>query len=149
MMAAGIEGVIEALEDYRFDGAVIVHRESLQLFKPAFVEFLSKLRFTGSIRALPEGTIYFPGEPVAEIRAPLIEAQLVETLVLNQLGFASVVATKAARCFAVAGGTRPVAFGPRRTQGADAALIAARSSYMAGFPGAANVLSGKRYGVPG
>ena len=148
MIAAGIERLAEALESYCFDSAAIGHLESLNLFKPAFLEFLSKLRFTGSIRALPEGTIYFAGEPLAEIRAPLIEAQLIETLALNQLGFASVVATKAARCFAVAGGRRLVDFGPRRTQGADASLIAARSSYMAGFHGTANVLAGKRYGVP-
>jgi nicotinate phosphoribosyltransferase len=148
MIAAGIERLAEALEDYRFDSAAIEHLRSLQLFKPAFLEFLSTLRFTGSIRAIPEGTIYFPGEPIAEIRAPLIEAQLIETLALNQLGFASIVATKAARCFAVAGGRRLVDFGPRRTQGADASLIAARSSYMAGFHGTANVLAGKRYGIP-
>jgi nicotinate phosphoribosyltransferase len=148
MVAAGIERLIEALEEYRFDAAAIEHLESLKLFKPAFLEFLSTLRFTGSIRALPEGTIYFPGEPIAEIRAPLIEGQLIETLALNQLGFASIVATKAARCFAVAGGRRLVDFGPRRAQGADASLIAARSSYMAGFHGTANVLAGKRYGVP-
>ena len=148
MIAAGIERLAEALEEYRFDGAAIEHLESLKLFKPAFLEFLSTIRFTGSIRALPEGTIYFPGEPIAEIRAPLIEGQLVETIALNQLGFASVVATKAARCFAVAGGRRLVDFGPRRAQGADASLIAARSSYMAGFHGTANVLAGKRYGIP-
>ena len=101
-----------------------------------------------SIRALPEGTIYFAGEPIVEIRAPLIEAQLIETLALNQLGFASIAATKAARCFAVAGGRRLVDFGPRRAQGTDASLIAARSSYLAGFHGTANVLAGKRYGIP-
>jgi nicotinate phosphoribosyltransferase len=148
MLAAGIERLIEALEEYRFDAAAIEHLDSLHLFKPPFLEFLSRLRFTGSVRALPEGTIYFPGEPIAEIRAPLIEAQLVETLALNQLGFASIVATKAARCFAVAGGRRLVDFGPRRAQGADASLIAARSSYLAGFHGTANVLAGKRYGIP-
>src|SRR5260370_21256528 len=110
--------------EYRYVGGSIEHLDWLLLFKPACLEFLSKLRFTGSIRALHEGTIYFAGEPVVEIRAPLIEAQLIETLVLNQLGFASVVATKAARCFAVAGGRRLVDFGPRRTKGADAALTA-------------------------
>jgi nicotinate phosphoribosyltransferase len=148
MIAAGIERLAEALEEYRFDGPAIEHLGSLQLFKPAFLEFLSTLRFTGSVRAIPEGTIYFPGEPIVEIRAPLIEAQLVETIALNQLGFASIIATKAARCFAVAGGRRLVDFGPRRAQGADASLIAARSSYMAGFHGTANVLAGKRYGIP-
>ena len=148
MVAAGIERLAEALEEYRFDAAAIEHLESLQLFKTEFLEFLSKLRFTGSIRALPEGTIYFAGEPIIEVRAPLIEGQLIETLALNQLGFASIVATRAARCFVVAGGRRLLDFGPRRAQGADAALIAARSSYLAGFHGTANVLAGKRYGIP-
>src|SRR5260370_6421021 len=134
--------------EYRYVGGSIEHLDWLLLFKPACLEFLSKLRFTGSIRALPEGTIYFAGEPVAEVRAPVIVGQLIETIVLIQLGFASVVASKAARCFAVAGGRRLVDFGPRRTQGADASLIAARSSYMAGFHGTANVLAGKRYGIP-
>src|SRR5271168_4676698 len=148
MIAAGVERLAEALEQYRFDDAAIEHLASLKLFKPEFLDYLSKLRFTGSIRALPEGTIYFAGEPILEVRAPLIEAQLIETLVLNQLGFASIVATKAARCFAVAGGRRLLDFGPRRADGADASLIAARSSYLAGFHGTANVLAGKRYGIP-
>jgi len=148
MIAAGVERLAEALEQYRFDAAALEHLDSLKLFKREFLEYLSKLRFTGSIRALPEGTIYFAGEPILEIRAPLIEGQLLETLVLNQIGFASIVATKAARCFAVAGGRRLVDFSPRRAQGADASLIAARSSYLAGFHGSSNVLAGKRYGIP-
>jgi nicotinate phosphoribosyltransferase len=148
MIATGVERLAEALEQYRFDAASLEHLESLKLFKGEFLQYLSNLRFTGSIRALPEGTIYFAGEPIIEIRAPLIEGQLIETIVLNQLGFASIVATKAARCFAVAGGRRLVDFSPRRTQGADASLIAARSSYLAGFHGSSNVLAGKRYGIP-
>ena len=148
MIAAGVERLIEVLEEYRFDADAIAHLESLQLFKPEFLDYLSKLRFTGTVRAIPEGTIYFANEPMLEVRAPLIEAQLIETLVLNQLGFASIAATKAARCFSVAGGRRLVDFGPRRAQGADAALIAARSAYIAGFHGSANVLAGKRYGIP-
>jgi nicotinate phosphoribosyltransferase len=148
MVAAGVERLIEAIEEFHFDAAAIAHLESLKLFKPEYLHHLSTLRFTGSVRALPEGTIYFAGEPILEVRAPLIEAQLLETLVLNQTGFASIVATKAARCFAVAGGRRLVDFGPRRAQGADASLIAARSSYLAGFHGTASVLAGKRYGIP-
>jgi nicotinate phosphoribosyltransferase len=148
MIAAGVERLLEALEEYSFNAEALAHLESLKLFEPAFLEFLSKLRFTGSVRALPEGTIYFANEPILEIRAPLIEGQLLETLILNQLGYASVVATKAARCFAVAGGRRLVDFGPRRAHGADASLIAARSSYLAGFHGSASVLAGKRYGIP-
>jgi len=148
MIAAGLERLLEALEEYRFDEAAIAHLDSLGLFKPAFLDFLRDFRWTGTIRAMPEGTIFYAGEPVLQVHAPLIEAQLVETLVLNQIGFPSMVATKAARCFSVAGGRRLIDFGPRRAQGIDAALIAARSSYLGGFHGSANVLAGKRYGIP-
>ncbi len=148
MVVAGVERVLEMLEEFRFDQAALAHLESLRLFRPEFLEYLSRLRFTGTVRAMPEGAIYFAGEPVMEVRGPLIEAQLVEPLVLNQLGVASVIATKAARCFGAAGGRRLVEFGLRRAQGADAGLLAARSTYLAGFDGTSNVLAGRRYGIP-
>ena len=148
MIAAGLERVLEVLEDFHFDALAIQYLESLHLFKPEFLNHLSQLRFTGSARAIPDGSIFFPGEPVMEVRGPLIEAQLLEPLILNQLGFASLTATKAARCFSVASGRRLVEFGLRRGQGADATLIAARSAYLAGFSGTSNVLAGKRYGMP-
>lgn len=148
LVAAGLERVLEILEEFRFDDAAIAHLESLKLFKPAFLDHLSNLRFTGEVRAMPEGTIFFAGEPVVEIHAPIVEAQLVEPLVLNQIGFASLCAAKAARCFSVAGGRRLVDFGLRRSQGADAGMTVARSSYLCGFHGTSNVLAGKRYGVP-
>jgi nicotinate phosphoribosyltransferase len=106
------------------------------------------MRLTGSIRAIADGSVFFAGEPVMEVRGPLIEAQMLEPLILNQLGFAALAATKAARCFSVAAGRRLMEFGLRRAQGADAALIAARSSYLAGFNGTSNLLAGKRYGLP-
>jgi nicotinate phosphoribosyltransferase len=148
MVAAGIDRLAELLEDYRFSDAALTHLESLALFKPAFLDYLAKFRFSGSMRALPEGTIFFGGEPIVEIAAPLIEAQLIETIALNQVGFASIAATKAARCVGVAGGRRLIDFGARRAQGADATLITARASYVAGFHGTANVLAGARYGIP-
>ena len=148
MIAAGLERVLQILEDFHFDATAIDHLESLHLFKPEFLHFLSQLRFTGAVRAIPDGSIFFPGEPVLEVRGPLIEAQLLEPLILNQLGFASLTATKAARCFSVASGRRLVEFGLRRGQGADATLIAARSAYLAGFSGTSNLLAGKRYGMP-
>jgi nicotinate phosphoribosyltransferase len=148
MVASGIERVLEALEGFHIDEAAVAHLESLKLFKPEFLEFLAGLRFTGSVRALREGTIFFAGQPILEVCAPLIEAQLVETLLLNQIGFATMVATKAARCFSAAQGRRLVDFGPRRAQGADAPLITARASYLAGFHGTANVAAGRRYGIP-
>ncbi|MGO9454098.1 MAG: nicotinate phosphoribosyltransferase [Candidatus Binataceae bacterium] len=148
MIAAGIERLIEALEEFHFDDQAVEHLDSLKLFKPEFLQFLAQLRFTGSVRALPEGAVFFAGEPILEICAPLIEGQLIETLALNQIGFATMVASKAARCFSAAGGRRLIDFGPRRAQGADAALIAARASYLAGFSGTASVAAGRRYGIP-
>ncbi len=148
MIAAGLARVLEILEDFHFEASAIAHLESLHLFKAEFLDFLAKLRFTGSVRAIADGSIFFPGQPVLEVRGPLIEAQLLEPLVLNQLGFASLTATKAARCFSVAAGRRLIEFGLRRGQGADATLIAARSSYLAGFSGTSNILAGKRYGMP-
>jgi nicotinate phosphoribosyltransferase len=148
MIAAGLERVLELLEDFHFDAAAITYLESLQIFKPEFLAHLSQMRFTGSIRAIADGSVFFAGEPVMEVRGPLIEAQMLEPLILNQLGFAALAATKAARCFSVAAGRRLMEFGLRRAQGADAALIAARSSYLAGFNGTSNLLAGKRYGLP-
>lgn len=148
MVTAGIERVLEVLEDFHLEEPAIAHLESLRIFKPNFLDFLRNLRFTGTVRAMPEGSLFFAGEVVMEVRAPLIEAQIIEPIVLNQLGIASVLATKAARCFGVGGGRRLVEFGLRRAQGADAGLTAARSSYLAGFHGSSNVLAGKRYGIP-
>jgi nicotinate phosphoribosyltransferase len=148
MIAAGLERVLELIEGFHFDASAIEHLESLHLFKPEFLAHLAQLRFTGAVRAIPDGSIFFAGEPVMEVRGPLIETQLLEPLILNQLGFASLTATKAARCFSVASGRRLVEFGLRRGQGADATLIAARSAYLAGFSGTSNVLAGKRYGMP-
>jgi nicotinate phosphoribosyltransferase len=148
LVAAGIERVLEALEDFRFGPQAIEYLESLKIFGPEFLSFLSNLRFTGDVHALPEGTIFFEQEPILEVRAPLIEAQIIETLVLNQIGMASLIASKAARCVIAARGRRLIDFGLRRSQGADAGLIAARSSYLAGFVGTSNVLAGRRYGIP-
>lgn len=148
LIAAGVERVIEALEQFHFDAGALDYLDSLKLFKAEFLDSLSRLRFSGELWAMPEGSLFFAQEPVLEICAPLIEAQLIETVVLNQVGMASLVASKAARAVLVAGGRRLVDFGPRRAQGADAALIAARSSYLAGFIGSSNLLAGKRYGIP-
>ncbi len=148
LVAAGLERLLEVLEDFHFDPPAIEYLDSLKLFNAEFLRFLSTLRFTGEVWAMPEGTIFFGEEPLLEVRAPLIEAQLLETIAINQVGMASLIASKAARCLSVARGRRLVEFGMRRAQGADAALIAARSSYLAGFDGSSDVLAGKRYGVP-
>jgi len=148
LVAAGSERLLEALEEFRFDEPAIDYIDSLHLFSPEFLAYLGGLRFTGEVRAMPEGTIFFGNEPVIEVQAPLIEAQLLETLVLNQVGMASLVASKAARAVIAARGRRLIDFGLRRSQGLDAGLIAARSSYLAGFVGTSNVLGGRRYGIP-
>ncbi|HDM76000.1 MAG TPA: nicotinate phosphoribosyltransferase, partial [Deltaproteobacteria bacterium] len=113
-----------------------------------FLDFLGSLKFTGQVRAMPEGTIFFKDEPILEVTAPIIEAQLVETLVINMINVSTMIATKAARCVNAAQGRRLVDFALRRTQGIDAGLKVARSSYLAGFIGTSNVLAGKIYNIP-
>jgi nicotinate phosphoribosyltransferase len=147
-VAGGLETVLAELASYRFtadDGAFL---QSLGMFPEAFLDYLGRLRFTGDIWALPEGTLFFPEEPIMEITAPLIEAQLVETFVLNTLGLASLIATKAARCVHAAQGRPLVDFALRRTQGQDAADQVARSTYLAGFAATSNVRAGQRFGIP-
>jgi len=148
LVAAGLERLLEFLEEFRFDAQALEYLDSLKLFNSEFLHFLSTLRFTGEVWAMAEGTIFFGEEPILEVRAPLIEAQLLETIAINQVGMASLIASKAARSLSVARGRRLVEFGMRRAQGADAALIAARSAYLAGFDGTSDVLAGKRYGIP-
>jgi len=148
LVAAGLERLLEALEQFRFEPAMLDYLASLQLFKKEFLDFLAKLQFTAEVHALPEGTIFFAGEPIIEVRGPLIEAQLIETLAINQIGMASLIASKAARSVIAARGKRLVDFGLRRSQGEAAGLLAARSSYLVGFDGTSNVLAGRRYGIP-
>ena len=148
LVAAGLERLLEVIEDFGFAPAALDYLDSLGLFKPEFLHFLGTMRFSGDVRAMAEGTIFFANEPILEVTAPLIEAQLFETLAINQIGVASLIASKAARSTIAARGRRLVDFGMRRSHGADAALVAARSSYLAGFIGTSNVLAGRRYGVP-
>jgi nicotinate phosphoribosyltransferase len=148
LVAAGLDRLLESLEEFRFDQAAIDYLDSLNLFSAEFLGFLSNLRFTGEVFAMPEGTLFFGNEPILEVHAPLIEAQLLETLVMNQIGMASLVASKAVRTVIAARGRRLIDFGMRRSQGLDASLIAARSSYLAGYVGTSNVLAGRRYGIP-
>ena len=148
LVAAGLDRLLESLEEFRFDQTAIDYLDSLNLFSAEFLGFLSNLRFTGEVFAMPEGTLFFGNEPILEVHAPLIEAQLLETLVMNQIGMASLVASKAVRTVIAARGRRLIDFGMRRSQGLDASLIAARSSYLAGYVGTSNVLAGRRYGIP-
>jgi nicotinate phosphoribosyltransferase len=147
-VAAGLETVLRELENYRFQEDDLAFLKSLKLFDREFLKFLRALRFTGDVYAMPEGTLYFPDEPLLEIAAPLIEAQLVETLVLNTMGIASLIASKAARCVHAAEGLPLVDFALRRTHGADAGDHVARSTYIAGFTATSNLRAGKRFGIP-
>jgi nicotinate phosphoribosyltransferase len=117
-------------------------------FKPAFADRLAQLRFTGDVHALPEGTIFFPNEPLLRITAPMPEAQLLETRVLNLVHFQTVIASKAARSRLAAGAKGLIDFGLRRAHGAEAGLLAARASYLAGFDGTSTALAAPRFGIP-
>ena len=147
-VSAGLENVLDFLQGFAFDQEAIDYLTSTRMFAADFLDSLKRLRFTGEVWAIPEGHLFFKDEPILEITAPIIEAQIVETFVLNQINLQVLIATKAARCVHVAGGRALVDFSLRRTQGIDAGIKVARSSYLAGFSGTSNVAAGKRYGIP-
>ena len=148
LVSAGLEDVLRYLEDFSFSGSAIDYLRSTSTFTDDFLDYLGSLRFTGRVRAIPEGRIYFHNEPALEITAPIIEAQIIETLVINQVNLQSLIATKAARCLWAGRGKALVDFSLRRAHGVDAGMKAARSSYMVGFSSTSNVLAGKTYGLP-
>ncbi|MGD8250717.1 MAG: nicotinate phosphoribosyltransferase [Desulfobacterales bacterium] len=147
-VAAGLETVLRALETLRFSGDDLDYLDTLDQFHKPFLDYLEAFRFSGSVTAMPEGTLFFPEEPILEITAPMIESQIAETFVLNTVGLASMIASKAARCVHAAGDRSLVDFSLRRTQGRDAGFQVARSSYVAGFSATSNVEAGKRLGIP-
>ncbi len=148
LVAAGLEQALDYLEDLRFTAEDIAWLRSTGRFKPNAIDYFSGLRFTGDVYAMPEGTIFFADEPVLRVTAPLPQAQLVETRLINILHFQSLVAAKAARCMLAAPGKVLVDFGLRRAHGAEAGLMAARASYLAGFAGTATVLAGEMFDMP-
>jgi nicotinate phosphoribosyltransferase len=148
LVSAGLHDVLEYLENFAFDRAAVDYLRAEHLFTEDFLAFLENMRFSGDVWALPEGQLFFKDEPIFEVTAPIIEAQLVETFVINQMNLQSLIATKAARCVHAAGGRTVVDFALRRTHGIDAGMKVARSSYLAGFTGTSNVLAGKKYGIP-
>jgi len=147
-VSAGLEDVLAYLQGFRFTADDIAYLEKTGLFQPEFLSFLSGLRFTGEVVAVPEGRLFFKDEPVLEVTAPLIQAQLVETFLINAVNLQVMMATKASRCYHVAYPRRLVDFSLRRTQGTDAGMKVARASYIGGFEGTSNVLAGKTYGLP-
>lgn len=148
LVAAGLDTVLDYLERVRFPDGAAAYLRTLGLFDEPFLEYLRTFRFTGDVRAVPEGELIFPPEPIVEVTGPLIEAQIVETFLLNQINCQTMMATKAARVVLAAGGRPVVDFSPRRDHGTDAAMKAARCSYLAGCAGTSNTLAGMAYGIP-
>jgi len=148
LVASGLDDVLHHLEELRFGEDDLAFLERLGTFGPAALERLGRLRFTGSVRAMPEGTIAFAGEPLLEVTAPIVEAQLVETFLLNQVTTQTTLASKAARYRHAARGRAVVDFAFRRAQGLDAAMKLVRAVGICGLAGTSNVAGGRRYGVP-
>ena len=148
LIAAGLEQVLDYLENLRFTDQELAWIDQNELFTRAFSRRLEKLRFTGDVYAMPEGTAFFPNEPILRVSAPLPEAQLVESRIINLLHFQTLIASKAARCVLAAPGKLLVDFGMRRAHGAEAAIMAARASYIAGFNGTSNVEAARLFGIP-
>lgn len=148
LMAAGLEQALEFLETLRFSVEEIDWLKGTKRFSASTLDYLADLRFTGDVHAVPEGTVFFAGEPMLRVTAPLPEAQLVEARLINILHFETLIASKAARMVLAAPGKLLVDFGLRRAHGAEAGLLAARASYLAGFAGTATVLAAKMYDLP-
>ena len=147
-VSAGLEDALGYLSRLSFGRDEIAYLRSLGLFTGEFLAYLRGFRFTGDVYAIPEGRLFFADEPVLEVEAPLIEAQIVETCLINIINLQAMIATKASRCLQAAGPRRLVDFSLRRTQGLEAGLKAARASFIGGFAGTSNVLAGRVYGIP-
>jgi len=148
LMAAGLEQTLEFLEQLRFSDEDLEWVRKCGRFSADFPDFLAGLRFTGDVHAMPEGTVFFADEPILRVTAPIPQAQLVESRLINLLHFQTLVASKAARCVLVAPGKLLVDFGMRRAHGAEAGLLAARASYLAGFAGSATLIAAPLFGIP-
>ncbi len=148
LMMAGLEQALQYLEQLRFSPRDIDWLASTGRFRRNFLDYLANFRFSGDVHAMSEGTIFFANEPVLRVVAPLPEAQLVETRLMNILNFQALIASKAARLMLCAPGKQLVDFGLRRAHGAEAGLMAARASYIAGFAGTATVLAEQMFGIP-
>lgn len=148
MIAAGLAQVLTYLEELHFSPDEIDWLASTGYFKPAVLDRFAAFRFTGDVHAMPEGTVFFPHEPILRVTAPLPEAQLVESRLINLLHFQTLIASKAARSVLLAPDRLLVDFGMRRAHGGEAALLAARASYLAGFSGTATVNAGMYFDIP-
>ncbi|MDJ1157001.1 nicotinate phosphoribosyltransferase [Chelatococcus sp. SYSU_G07232] len=148
LVAAGLEQALTFLETLRFSPEDLRFLRERGDFGADFLDYLAQFRFTGHVDAMPEGTVFYASEPVLRVTAPLPEAQFVETRLINLIHFQTVIASKAARMVLAAPGKALVDFGLRRAHGAEAGVLAARASYIAGFAGTATVAAGAAFGIP-
>lgn len=147
-LAGGLEQALAYLENLHFTNEDLSYLKGLKKFKPGFLEFLDTWRFQGDVFAVPEGTMVFPGEPILEVRAPMLQAQLVETYLIQQVNLQTALMSKASRVVLAARGRKVVDFGARRAQGSEAALLSARCAFAAGVEATSDVLAAKIYGIP-
>lgn len=148
LVAAGLEDILLYISRLRFDRADLGYLKSRKIFSADFLEYLKDFRFRGDIWAMPEGTVFFPGEPVVRVTAPIIQAQIIESFLLNTINLQTMIASKASRVVSAARGKGVYDFSLRRTHGRDAGIKAARCSYIAGCRGSSCVLAGKLYQIP-
>lgn len=153
-ISCGLEYIIDYLDNFRFDPSDIEYLKNLkgndgkELFDPGFLDYLAKLEFRCDVDAIPEGTVVFPNEPLLRIRGPLIQCQILETVILNIINFQTLIATKAARMAIATKGEQILEFGLRRAQGIDGGLAASRAAYIGGCAATSNVFAGKVFGIP-
>jgi len=148
LIAAGLEQALDFLENLRFSGEELDWLARTGKFSTRLIDHLASFRFTGDVHAMPEGTAFFENEPILRVTAPMPEAQFVETRLINILHFQTLIASKAARMVLLAPNKLLVDFGLRRAHGAEAGLMAARASYIAGFAGTATLLAERSFGIP-
>jgi len=148
LIACGLEDALRYLETLSFSAQHLSYLKSLRRFSPAFLDYLRDLHFTGDVYAVPEGTVFFANEPIVQVAAPIAEAQIVETFIMNQIHLQSLVASKATRVVTAARGRPVIDYGLRRIHGADAGLKSARAFYIAGVDATSNVLAGQIFGIP-
>ena len=147
-VAAGLEQVVEYIVNLKFSDDDIAYLDSLKIFDKSFLEYLKSFRFHGDVYAVPEGTFVFPGEPILTVKADVMEAQLVETAILNLVNHQTLIATKSAKICYAAKGDNVMEFGLRRAQGPDAGIYGARAAIIGGCNSTSNVLTGKMFSVP-
>ncbi|MDB6111356.1 MAG: putative nicotinate phosphoribosyltransferase [Pedosphaera sp.] len=148
LLAVGLEQALAFLEHFHFTAQDLQWLEETKRFQRGFLSYLGKLRLHCDVDAMPEGTAFFANEPILRVTGPLPQAQIVETRLMNLLNFQTTIASKAVRCVLAAPGRKLADFGLRRTHGAEAGMLAARASYLAGFTGTSNVLAGRLYDIP-